>query len=564
MTKENPKNERLVTSSSGAESGDRLLTIRGLVINGRVDDTVVPILRGVDFDVRRGEVVGLIGESGAGKSTLGLAALGMVKDGCTIVDGSINFDGIDLRNSPETVKRRLRGVRLAYVAQSAAASFNPAHKLIDQVVESAEIHKTEPRKRAVEKAVVLFGELALPDPGLIGERYPHQVSGGQLQRLMTAMAMNSWPDLIIFDEPTTALDVTTQVEVLTAIRNVVQQFGTAAIYISHDLALVSQMAHRIVVLKDGVKVEEADTRRMLAAPEHPYTKTLWAVRCLEKPPAEAARSILDIRHVNAAYGQLRVLENVSLTVPRGHTVAVVGESGSGKSSLARVVCGLLGAQQGEVVFDGARLPPLRKERTRDILRRIQLVYQSADTSLNPSHTVRKLLSRPLRLYFGLKGSAANRRVNELLDMIELSRAYIDRYPSELSGGQKQRVSIARALAANPDLILCDEVTSSLDQVIQEEILKLLMSLQKELSISYLFITHDLAIVNAIADEVAVMHRGRVVRAGEKNAVLSPPFDDYTQLLMSSVPQMDPDWLDGVIQTRAGDRNRLRPAISLTL
>lgn len=542
---------QMESSPGGPERGPALLTMRNLVINGLVDGTVVPILRGIDLDVNRGEIVGLIGESGAGKSTLGLAALGIVNEGCVLVGGSITFDGIDLRNSPEAVKRHLRGARVAYVAQSAAASFNPAHKLIDQVVESAEIHKTEPRKRAVEKAIALFGGLALPDPARIGERYPHQVSGGQLQRLMTAMAMNCRPDLIIFDEPTTALDVTTQVEVLAAIRNVVQQFGTAAIYISHDLALVSQMAHRVVVLKDGVKVEEAETRRMLAAPEHPYTRTLWAVRCLEKPPASAAPPILDIRHINAAYGQVGVLEDVSLTVPRGHTVAVVGESGSGKSTLARVVCGLLGVQQGEVVFDGTRLPPLRGARNGDTLRRIQLVYQSADTSLNPSHTVRKLLSRPLRLYCGLKGSAANQRVNELLDMIELSGAYIDRYPSELSGGQKQRISIARALAANPDLIVCDEVTSSLDQVIQEGILKLLMSLQKELSISYLFITHDLATVNAIADEVAVMHRGRVVRFGEKNTVLSPPFDDYTQLLMSSVPQMDPDWLDSVIQNRAG-------------
>ncbi|MER8868209.1 ABC transporter ATP-binding protein [Mesorhizobium sp. M0751] len=536
----------------GAERASPLLTIRGLVINGMVDGTLVPILQGIDLDVHPGEIVGVIGESGAGKSTLGLAALGMVREGCNIADGTINFGGIDLRDCPESVKRNLRGLRIAYVAQSAAASFNPAHKLINQAVESAEIHKTEPRKRAIEKAVTLFGELALPDPGGIGQRYPHQVSGGQLQRLMTAMAMHCWPDLIIFDEPTTALDVTTQVEVLGAIRKVVQQFGTAAIYISHDLALVSQMAHRIVVLKDGVKVEEAETRRMLASPEHPYTRTLWAVRSLEKSAAVAARPILDIRHINAAYGHERVLEDVSFTVPRGHTVAVVGESGSGKSTLARVVCGLLGVQQGEVVFDGARLPALRGNRNRDILRRIQLVYQSADTSLNPSHTVRTLLSRPLRLYFGLQGAAVTQRVRELLDMIELGGAYIDRYPSELSGGQKQRISIARALAANPDLIVCDEVTSSLDNVIQEEILKLLMALQKELAISYLFITHDLATVKAIADEVAVMHRGRVVRFGEKKAVLSPPFDDYTQLLMSSVPQMDPDWLDGVLQKRSGE------------
>ncbi|MDX8522808.1 ABC transporter ATP-binding protein [Mesorhizobium dulcispinae] len=540
------------SSQTEIERRPTLLVIRNLVINGSVDGSPVPILRGIDLDVHRGEIIGLIGESGAGKSTLGLAAMGMLKEGCVFADGRINFDEIDLRNSPEPVKRELRGSRVAYVAQSAAASFNPAHKLIDQVVESCEIHKIETRNRAVKKATTLFGELALPNPDRIGNRYPHQVSGGQLQRLMTAMAMNCRPDLIIFDEPTTALDVTTQVEVLAAIRKVVQQYGTAAIYISHDLALVSQMAHRIVVLKDGLKVEEAETRRMLAAPQHPYTKTLWAVRCLEKPQADVARPILEIRRINAAYGTVRVLEDVSLTVPRGHTVAVVGESGSGKSTLARVVSGLLVVQQGEVVFDGLPLPSSRRERSSDFLRRIQLVYQSADTSLNPSHTVRKLLSRPLRLYYGLKGTAAEQRVNELLDMIELSRALIDRYPSELSGGQKQRVAIARALAAKPELMICDEVTSALDQVIQEGILKLLILLQKELSLSYLFITHDLATVNAIADEVVVMHRGRVVRGGEKQVVLSPPFDEYTQLLMSSVPQMNPDWLTDVLRTRARD------------
>jgi peptide/nickel transport system ATP-binding protein len=529
-----------------------LLKIRALEIEGHNDDRVVPILQGVDLDVRQGEIVGLIGESGAGKSTLGLAAMGVVSPGCRIRAGSIEFDGIDLKNSSERKKRSLRGSRIAYVAQSASASFNPAHRLIDQVVEGADIHQTEPRKTAIGHAIDLFRQLRLPQPDLIGSRFPHQVSGGQLQRLMTAMAMNSRPDLIIFDEPTTALDVTTQVEVLAAIRSVVETFGTAAIYISHDLALVSQMAHRIVVLRHGKKVEEAATRRMLAAPEHPYTKSLWAVRSLEKPAASAAEPILDIVHVDAAYHTVPVLFDVTFSVPRGHTVAVVGESGSGKSTLARIVAGLMAPKAGKVVFDRAPLPATKKNRSRDSLRRIQLVYQSADTALNPRHSVRKIIGRPLQLYFGLRGSALEKRIVELLNMIEMGSDYIDRLPSELSGGQKQRVSIARALAAEPDLIICDEVTSALDQVVQEGILKLLMALQKDLAVSYLFITHDLATVRAIADEVVVMHQGRIVEHGPKDQVLSPPYEKYTEILMNSVPEMDPDWLTNLIKSRAAN------------
>ena len=529
-----------------------LLKIRALEIEGQNDDRVVPILQGVDLDVHQGEIVGLIGESGAGKSTLGLAAMGVVSSGCRIRAGSIEFDGIDLKNISERAKRSLRGSRIAYVAQSAAASFNPAHRLIEQVVEGAEIHQTEPRKTAIGHAIDLFRQLRLPHPEQIGSRFPHQVSGGQLQRLMTAMAMNSRPDLIIFDEPTTALDVTTQVEVLAAIRSVVETFGTAAIYISHDLALVSQMAHRIVVLRHGKKVEEADTRRMLAVPEHPYTKSLWAVRSLEKPVATTAELILDVIHIDAAYHTVPVLFDVTFSVPRGHTVAVVGESGSGKSTLARIVAGLMAPKAGKVVFDRTPLAATKKHRSRESLRRIQLVYQSADTALNPRHSVRKIVGRPLQLYFGLRGSALEKRIIELLSMIEMGPDYIDRLPSELSGGQKQRISIARALAAEPDLIICDEVTSALDQVVQEGILKLLMTLQKDLAVSYLFITHDLATVRAIADEVVVMHQGRIVEHGPKDEVLSPPYEKYTEILMNSVPEMDPDWLTNLIKNRAAN------------
>jgi peptide/nickel transport system ATP-binding protein len=530
--------------------GDVLLEMRDVWIEGYSDDAWHDIVKGVSLTLRRGEVLGLIGESGAGKSTLGLAAMGFARPGCRITRGSIVFDGFDLTAASETAKRRFRGARISYVAQSAAAAFNPAHRLIAQTIESAVTHNVRSTEEALAYARDLYAQLQLPEPDTIGERYPHQVSGGQLQRAMTAMAMICRPDLIIFDEPTTALDVTTQVEVLAAIRNIVEQFNTAALYITHDLAVVAQMADRIMVLRHGQTVEEAPTRDMLNAPTQDYTRTLWAVRELEKPEEPADDVILQVKGVDASYGDtVKVLDNVTIDLPRGRTVAVVGESGSGKSTLARVITGLLPPLTGEIVFNGAVLPPALKQRDRDTLRRIQMIYQMPDTAVNPRHTVRDVIGRPLEFYLGLKGEAQDRRIGELLDLIELDDSFIDRLPGELSGGQKQRICIARALAADPDLIICDEVTSALDQIVQEGILKLLLRLQKELNVTYLFITHDIATVRAISDQIVVMHQGRVVEQGPKSQVLNPPHPDYTELLLSSVPQMDPDWLSDLLKHR---------------
>jgi peptide/nickel transport system ATP-binding protein len=531
--------------------GEALLEIRGLKIEGNSDGVWHPIVKGVDLTLKRGEVLGLIGESGAGKSTIGLAAMGFARPGCRIVDGTIMFDGIDLRAASEAEKRRLWGARIAYVAQSAAAAFNPAHRLIDQTIETAVRDGIRTRDQAVADSVDLYRRLQLPNPEHIGDRYPHQVSGGQLQRAMTAMAMSCRPDLIIFDEPTTALDVTTQVEVLAAMRNIVEQFHTAAIYITHDLAVVAQMADRIMVLRHGLEVEEAPTREMLKEPKQDYTKTLWAVRSLAKEESISDDVTLSVRNVDASYsGVVKVLDNVTVRLPRGRTVAVVGESGSGKSTLARAITGLLPPSRGEILFNGKALPKALKDRDKDTLRRIQMIYQSADTSLNPRQTIRDIIGRPLEFYHGVRGGARDRRVAELLDAIELNESYIDRLPTELSGGQKQRISIARALAAQPDIIICDEVTSALDQIVQEEILTLLMKLQKETNVSYLFITHDIATVRAISDEIVVMHQGKVVQQGPKTQVLNPPHPPYTELLLSSVPQMDPDWLTNLLADRA--------------
>ncbi|MEM6678115.1 MAG: ABC transporter ATP-binding protein [Pseudomonadota bacterium] len=534
---------------------ETILSVKGLRIEGRSEDRWSEIVKGVSFDLRKGEVLGLIGESGAGKSTVGLAAMGFVRDGCRISGGTVTFDGIDLTNTPESERRNLRGRRIAYVAQSAAASFNPAHKLIEQYYEAPVEHGVMPRAEAEADAVELYRRMRLPNPEEIGFRYPHQVSGGQLQRAMTAMAMASRPDLIIFDEPTTALDVTTQIEVLAAIRDIVEQFDTAAIYITHDLAVVAQMADRIKVLLKGEEVEEAQTPTMLSAPREEYTKSLWAVRSYARPeqpaPDPSSVPIVRLNTINAAYGKIPVLHDVSFDIHQGHTVAVVGESGSGKSTAARVITGLLPPKSGTVEFEGTPLPADYRKRTKDQLRQAQMIYQMADTALNPKMRIRDLIGRPAAFYGGQSGKGLEERVRELLSLIELEPdQYIDRLPSELSGGQKQRIGIARALAAEPSFIICDEVTSALDQLVAEGILKLLDRLQKEFNLAYMFITHDLATVRSIADEVVVMKEGKVVEKGGKTAMFQPPHHPYTELLLSSVPEMDPEWLNRLLAERA--------------
>ena len=543
---------------------DRLLEIRNLRIEGRVDDKWVEIVHGVNLDLARGEVLGLIGESGAGKSTIGLAAMGYTRDGCRISGGSVVFDGVNLVEAPEVVRRRFRGRRIAYVAQSAAASFNPAHRLLDQCCETSVVHGVQSRTEAGREAIELYRKLQLPAPEEIGFRYPHQVSGGQLQRAMTAMAMACKPDLIIFDEPTTALDVTTQIEVLAAIRDVVGQFGTAAIYITHDLAVVAQMADRVKVLLKGDQVEEADTRTMLASPKEDYTKSLWAVRSFRaeaKPPAPSESvPVVRVEKVTAAYAVAPVLKTVSFDIHRGRTVAVVGESGSGKSTAARVITGLLPPTSGRVLFDGVEMPASYKARTKEQLRQAQMIYQMADTALNPKQRVRDIIGRPVSFYLGLRGRKRTVRVRDLLAEIELEPdEFIDRFPSELSGGQKQRVGIARALAAEPKFVICDEVTSALDQLVAEGILRLLDRLQQSFGLAYMFITHDLATVRAIADDVVVMKQGEVVDAGSKERVFTPPNHPYTDLLLSSVPRMDPDWLDRLLLER-GSRSVMEQAL----
>jgi peptide/nickel transport system ATP-binding protein len=533
-----------------------LVEVSSLRVVARKDGVDTPIVKDVSFSIPRGEVLALIGESGSGKTTIALTLLGYARRGCRIAGGSIRIgDTKVLELTPEQLYD-LRGRKVSYIAQSAAAAFNPMKTIMDQVVEGAIIHGTLTRAVAEAKAVELFTALALPEPKSIGSRYPHQVSGGQLQRLMAAMALITDPELVVLDEPTTALDVTTQIEVLRAFKKVVRERGATAVYVSHDLAVVAQMADQILVLSDGEMREIGATGDILERPKHPYTKSLLAAAAPQPragAPDATETPLLEIRGLTAGYGRAdasgmpatRVIDNLDLTIARGSTVGVIGESGSGKTTLARVVAGLVPAARGTVLFDGKPLPTNLTERTREQFRRIQIVFQNADTVLNPAHTIERILARPLAFYHGVRGDEARKRIARLLDLVKLPAALVSRRPAELSGGQKQRVNLARALAAEPDLILCDEVTSALDTVVGAAVLDLLAELRRELGVSLMFISHDISTVRAVCDQVVVLYSGCKVDSGSRQALAAPPFHPYADLLIASVPELRAGWLDGL-------------------
>ena len=543
-----------------------LLEVDRLGIDARKDDgSLLPIVKDVSFNVERGEVVALIGESGSGKTTIALSALGYTKPGLVFTGGEVRLDGQDVISMPAEEKRQLRGKRVAYLAQSAAATFNPALTIGEQVTESTVLHGQLNPEEANQRAESLYRALELPDPARLGRRYPHQVSGGQLQRLMAAMALCGNPDLLLLDEPTTALDVTTQIEVLKAFKAVIKQEGSAAVYVTHDLSVVAQIADHIVVLYAGDIQEHGTAEQVINRPGHDYTRRLMAA--VRPPPAagqgdnssndhERDVPALEVKNITAGYGKPKsrksapmVLRDVNATIERGHTVGVIGESGCGKSTLARVMSGLLPAKEGDVLLDGESLQPDLKNRTREQLQKVQFVFQMADTALNPSQRIDHILGRPLKFYLGLKGDQKRQRIGELLHMVELPQEFAGRYPEELSGGQKQRINLARALAASPEVLLCDEIISSLDTIVGANIIELLKRLRKETGVSFVFISHDLSTVASFADEIVVLYAGRVVERGRTDRVLSPPYHPYTRLLISSVPELRVGWLEETMQTQ---------------
>ncbi|MBB2834188.1 UNVERIFIED_ORG: peptide/nickel transport system ATP-binding protein [Rhizobium esperanzae] len=535
-----------------------LVEIRDLKVEAKTDaGRIVEIIRGVSFEVAEGEIVALIGESGSGKTTIALTLMGYARAGCRISGGSVVLAGQDMASLPERKRADIRGTVVSYIPQSAAAAFNPSQTIMEQVIEIARIHDLMPAEEARARAVSLFKALSLPDPETIGSRYPHQVSGGQLQRLAAAMALIGDPKLVIFDEPTTALDVTTQIEVLRAFKSVMRKGRIGGVYVSHDLAVVAQIADRIVVLKGGEVQEIGSTAQILGMPQHPYTKQLLGAFKPEarakSPDKQQSKAILQVHDLVAGYGPVqadgtplvKALKSVSIEVESGRNLGIIGESGCGKSTLARTIAGIIPAAAGKITFNGQTLAPAAGARTREQLRELQIVFQYADTALNPAKSISDILGRPLAFYHGMTGEKREKRIDELLDMVRLPRTLKHRRPSELSGGQKQRVNFARALAAEPKLILCDEVTSALDTVVAAAVIDLLKELQRELSLSYVFISHDLSVVEAICDEVAVMYAGEKIEQLAPSAMSSNASHPYSQLLFSSVPKLDPTWLDGL-------------------
>lgn len=531
--------------------------VMGLCVTARnAEGADSAIVRDVSFSIEQGHVLALIGESGSGKTTIALALMGYARPGCRIAAGTICIGGVDVLGLDGEDLRGLRGRRIAYIAQSAAAAFNPSKTIMDQVIEAALIHGLMKRREAEAKAVEIFRALALPNPARIGRRYPHQVSGGQLQRLLAAMAMITDPALVIFDEPTTALDVTTQIEVLRAFKALIRDRETTAVYVSHDLAVVAQMADHVVVLYQGKVRESGAVVQILEAPADAYTKQLMAAaRPVPRIRATAGGlgqpPLLQVRGLVAGYGRRNrqdlpasvVLHDLNLEIRRGATLGVIGESGSGKSTLARVIAGLVAPACGAILLDGEPLPPGLEGRTLEQFRRIQIVFQNADTALNPAHTVASILGRPLEFYRQLRGARPEARIAELLRQVRLPVEFAGRHCGDLSGGQKQRLNLARALAAEPDLILCDEVTSALDTVVAAAILELMDELRRELGVSYLFISHDISTVRAVCDDVVVLYAGRAVEASASHRLQTPPFHPYTDLLVSSVPELRRGWLE---------------------
>ena len=545
---------------------EKLLEVKDLRISAYNDEKKeIPIVKGVTFDLYKGQVVALIGESGSGKTTISLASLSYTKPGLEFTGGEVLLNGEDVLTAPPLRQRQIRGSNVAYLAQSAAATFNPAITINEQVTESAVLHGILNQEEATKRAVELYHALELPDPSRIGFRYPHQVSGGQLQRLMAAMALCGKPDLMVLDEPTTALDVTTQIEVLKAFKKVIREQNSAAIYVTHDLAVVAQIADYIVVLYSGEIMEQGTAEQVINNPSHAYTRRLMeAVR--PKPTSglgtavgeEYDRDIPAVRvnEVTAGYGgivdgepQITILRDINMDVKNAHVVGVIGESGCGKSTLARVVAGILPQAKGTVELEEHELKGNLQNRSLEELQKIQFVFQMADTALNPKQTISQILGRPLEFYHGLRGKKKHAKVAEILEMVELPAEFANRYPMELSGGQKQRINMARSLAANPEVLLCDEVTSALDSIVGANVIKLLTALRDKTGVSFVFISHDLSTVASFADEIVVLYAGRVVEQGPTDEVLEPPFHPYTRLLISSVPELRIGWLEDTMQKR---------------
>ena len=588
----------------------------------------LPILRNIDLAIGKGETIGLVGESGCGKSTLALAMMGYLKSGLSVLEGESLFRGRNVFDMDDSALEDIRGGDLALIPQNAGQSLTPTSRIGRQIDESVKLHTRLAKEQRRERVIELLLRVRLPQPEELLERYPHELSGGQQQRVAIAMALAGEPEVLLLDEPTTGLDVTTQAHILELLRDLAAETGTAMVYVSHDLGAIARVSDRIAVMYAGELVLEGPARQVLKQPAHPYARGLllsiprlkeavvaasmpgrppppggagegcgFADRCpmaeqrcrderpaLEptaihemvrchfherveqlpppEPPKRPDRSSLDetdsiLRLDNVAISYAKpgiidqilgrqpdvtpTIDKIDLTVRRGETLGLVGESGSGKSTILRAIAGLWPLQSGTITYaEVESLNTSVDKRTKDLLRRVQLIFQNPDASLNPRHTVAEILAQPLKLYFGLGGDELRERSVALLEQVRLRADYLERLPSQLSGGEKQRVAVARAFAAEPELVLCDEVTSALDVSVQAAVLDLLMQLQADRGTTYIFVSHDLAVVRAIADRVAVLYQGRLCEMGPSENVYRFPSHPYTEVLLGAVLEPDPD------------------------
>ena len=523
-----------------------LLAVEGLEV--RFGDHT-PAVAGLDLSVQRGQTVAVVGESGSGKSTTAAAILGLLPPGGRITAGHITFDGLDITSADHRVLRSIRGRRIGYVPQDPTSNLNPVWKVGFQISEALRANTDGRRDR--RRAVELLAQAGMPDPAKQAGKYPHQLSGGMCQRALIAIGLAGRPQLLIADEPTSALDVTVQRQVLDHLARLTDELGTALLLITHDLALAAERAERVVVVHRGIVVESGAAPMILRDPQHEYTRRLVAsapsLARRSRPVATRTDDILVASDLTKIYrdthgapwrrGQSCAVDAVSFRLQRARTLAIVGESGSGKSTVARMALGLLQPTSGTVVFDGTRIfDGMGRDAMMAIRRRVQPVFQNPYSSLDPMYSVFRAIEEPLRIHRVGDRGHREKAVRELVDQVALPSSVLSRLPRELSGGQRQRVAIARALALRPDVLVCDEAVSALDVLVQAQILELLAELQAELGLAYLFISHDLAVIRQIADDVLVMRAGRVVEHAPTERLFTDPEHEYTRQLLDAIPR----------------------------
>lgn len=544
--------------SDAAAVDDTVLEVKNLAVDFKTEMGNVKGIEGVSFTLRRGETIAIVGESGSGKTTTVNAVMGLLAGNGSIVNGEVIFQGKNIANAPEKILRRIRGKDIGLVPQDPMSSLNPVMRIGKQIEEVLITHKKATKKDAADKACKLLAQTGLPEPTTRARQYPHEFSGGMRQRALIAIGLACQPKLLIADEPTSALDVTVQQTILDHLGTLTTELGTSMILVTHDLGLAADRAETVIVMSKGRIVEQGAAMDILTNPQHEYTKrlvqsapSLSSSRLKTEPvtvPNEAGRAkdtILSVKDVSMEYkfrshqtGKMvafNAVKNVSFDIERGTTLAIVGESGSGKSTTARMALKLEKPTSGIIEIDGAKIAHLRGTELKSFRKKVQPIFQDPFSSLNPMSSIGQLLEEPLKIY-GI-GNAASRRKTalELLEKVALAPEIYERFVTELSGGQRQRVAIARSLVLEPELIICDEPVSALDVLVQAQILELLTDLQKELNLSYLFISHDLAVVRLIADEVVVMKSGEIVEQGSAEELFEKPQHEYTIQLLNSIP-----------------------------